>query len=116
MMFTKKQSSLAIKNYYGQSKIQGGATNSSGQWWSLHLCSATIAFSLSMLAPVRSATWTGIKLKMVFEPENAACLLKNMQFTFSLFFKNTKVGIAVTCNEQLMEPRSVVQDHWIKFV
>merc|ERR1719333_538277 len=81
MMFTEKQTSLAIKNYYGQSKIQGGATNSSGRWWSLHLCSATIAFSLSILAPVRSAT-------------------------FSLFFKNTKVGIAVTLYSSAMSSHS----------
>merc|ERR1719266_1051950 len=47
----------------------------------LHLCSATIAFSLSMLAPVRSAT-------------------------FSLFFKKIKVGIAVTLYSSAMSSHS----------
>merc|ERR1719180_472316 len=77
---TKKQISLVIKKYSLQSEssvvhqnhLDGGL---------VHLCSATIAFSLSMLAPVRSAT-------------------------FALFFKKIKVGIAVTLYSSAMSSQS----------
>ena len=45
-----------VATFSGQSDIILSATISIGRLC-LYLCSATMAFSLSMLAPVRSATW-----------------------------------------------------------
>ena len=45
-----------VATFSGQSDIILSATISIGRSC-LYLCSATMAFSLSMLAPVRSATW-----------------------------------------------------------